>query len=116
MLSEPKNKQKYRKDLEQFSLLNHLLFSNVATLISSVVHQPEKDYSEQAVEEARKSLALLTESIRKFDARYQAPQLEIAPIHSVSAPLTDAQLDGQLQHIHKITTDISRTVNTILST
>lgn len=116
MLSEPKNKQAHNKDLEHFSLLNHLLFSNVATLVSSVIHQPSQRYPEEAIEETRRSLALLTESIRKFDAQYQLPALKEATHSEQSELLSDTHFNGQLRHIHKLSSDIHKTVDTILAT
>ncbi|HWJ02642.1 MAG TPA: FUSC family membrane protein, partial [Verrucomicrobiae bacterium] len=74
MLSEPRNKQAHSKEVEYFSILNHLLFSNVATLVSTVIHQTGQVYSAEAVEEAKKALGLLSEAIRKLDSRYTAPR------------------------------------------
>lgn len=116
MLSEPRDKQKHNKELEHFSILNHLLFSNVATLVSTVLHQPGQVYSEEAVEEARKALALLTESIQKLDSQYQAPQVEAAYLPTASELVPDTHFIGQLRHIHKLTSDIGKTLDTILAT
>jgi uncharacterized membrane protein (TIGR01666 family) len=116
MLSEPKNKQAHNKELEHFSILNHLLFSNVATLVSTVIHQPGQAYSDEAVDEAWKALALLTESIKKLDARHTAPMIEAAPHPTPNEPVTDTHFVGQLKHIHKLTADIGKTLDTILAT
>ncbi|HEY1113980.1 MAG TPA: FUSC family membrane protein [Chitinophagaceae bacterium] len=116
MLSEPRNKQAHGKEVEHFSILNHLLFSNVATLVATVIQQPGQAYSEEAIDEAARALARLTESIQKLESDYPTPRIEAGSLISSSEPVTDVQFIGQLQHIHKLTSDIDRSLNIILAT
>ena len=117
MASEPRSKQKHLKNLQKFSLLNHILFSNTATLISSVTQQVEKNYSENTIAETQKSIGLLYESMHKLDATI-LPSLP----QPVTLPAEDATIQkdplfiAQLQYLHKITSDIAKTTETILST
>ena len=116
MASEPRNKQKHLKNLQQFSLLNHILFSNVATLSSSVLQQPELHYAEDAITEAQKALRLLYESISKLNMESKVPQLlSAASISDKSQVHEDLLFTAQLKYLHKITSDIAKTTDTILS-
>jgi uncharacterized membrane protein (TIGR01666 family) len=117
MASEPRNKQKHLKNLQQFALLNHILFSNVATLASSVLNQPELHYGAETITEAQKALRSLYESISKLEKNIQGPNLPLmAAANEMSQWHEDPLFTAQLQYLHKITSDIDKTTDAILST
>jgi uncharacterized membrane protein (TIGR01666 family) len=117
MGSEPRNKQKHLKNLQQFSLLNHILFSNVATLSSIVLQQPELHYAAESITEAQKALKLLYESIYKLNKQSHVPDLQLA-VSAADESLVhnDSLFTAQLKYLHKVTSDIAKTTDTILST
>src|SRR5436189_1233530 len=66
MLSEPKSKQKKEKDLHQFVVLNHILFSNIATLASTLLSKEDKVYSSELLQVAKRARTNLCESSKKL--------------------------------------------------
>ena len=117
MASEPRSKQKHLKSLQKFSLLNHILFSNTATLVSSVVQQHDLHYSEETISDTQKSIGLLYESMHKLDSTILPPLLQpiTLPVPQLAIQ-NDQLLIAQLQYLHKVTSDIAKTTETILST
>jgi uncharacterized membrane protein YccC len=67
MLSEPKSKQKNIKELHQFVVLNHILSSYVATLISTLQQMEVKVSHVQHIKLVRQSLYNLSEVIHQMD-------------------------------------------------
>ena len=110
MLSEPKNKQKHIKDIEQFTLLNHILFSNIATLISSIIYQAGKQYSPETVQLATKALTRLQEIVQKLDEGY-AISLSGVDYQITSEPVVDLHFNDQLEYIHQTIKKIKQQTN-----
>lgn len=114
MLSEPKNKQAGAKQVHQFVVLNHILFSNIATISTSVLSQERSTYPETLLQLARKSHTKLWESIRRFDAGEQPPELHYGPQPGLPESTEDQLLKEQLRFIYTISSDIDKSVKAIL--
>lgn len=117
MLSEPKSKQKNKRHIHQFVVLNHILFSNIATIASAVIDGNGKRYAEDIVRPAKKALHALCESLFKFDPNCSLPNIEFTNDYEVnSQPLTDDDLliKEQMEYIHRLSLDISKTTKVIV--
>ena len=55
MLSEPKNKQHSESKVQQFVVLNHILFSNIATIATNLLGKEPKIYPQELVLLAKKT-------------------------------------------------------------
>ncbi len=67
MASEPKTKQKNSKDLQKFIVLNHILSSYTATLISNIQTVEKQSFNNEQIKLLRKSMRNLQEAILKFN-------------------------------------------------
>jgi hypothetical protein len=67
MLSEPKSKQKNKNEIHQFVVLNHTVFSNIATIASTVLSRKQNKYSESIIRTAKKAYHTLLDSFQKFE-------------------------------------------------
>lgn len=114
MLSEPKNKQKNEREIHQFVVLNHILFSNIAALANAIMYQPVRAYPEDMIRSAKKSLNKLCDSIQQFDKDCGLPVSNIATIKSEgnSNYITNADdmlIKEQLDFLYRICKDINKT-------
>ena len=66
MLSEPKSKQGAEKDIHQFVVLNHILFSNTANLSAAVFSKEKRTYPPGLIVPGRKALNKLNEVRKKL--------------------------------------------------
>jgi uncharacterized membrane protein (TIGR01666 family) len=116
MLSEPKNKQSNSKPLHQFVVLNHILFSNIATLAASLVNRENKAHPQHLVALAKTSLSRLNESILRLHPEEPAETkpTEAAQFPAATAEGDDALLKDQLEFIHKLSVDIDKSVKEAL--
>ena len=64
MLSEPKSKQGTEKDVHQFVVLNHILFSNIA-IAATRVFQRKRVYPPGLIRAAKKSKSNILNEVRK---------------------------------------------------
>jgi uncharacterized membrane protein YccC len=119
MLSEPKSKQKNKREIHQFVVLNHILFSNIATIASVITAQNTRTFPEEIIRPSKKALTALCESMQKFD-NCTAPDLESLH-HSGKTSDTgllnqeDILLKEQMDFIYRLSTDIAKTTNLIIS-
>jgi uncharacterized membrane protein YccC len=112
MLSEPKSKQRHRKEIYEFVVLNHVLSSNVASLTASVFNN-EQPASKEILHRVKHSLQTLENSLGKLDASYK-PDEEKEPPPTLNEPVQDdPQLTGQLNFIRKVSEDIGKLSNVI---
>lgn len=109
MLSEPKNKQKNTKDIHKFVVLNHMLSSYIATLITNLQYVENIVPNGANIKSIRKSAYTLGEIIRKMgdkdfkDAEINAPE-ERTEAHTSDTGL----LYEQLELINKLILDIQK--------
>lgn len=107
MLSEPKNKQHSESKVQQFVVLNHILFSNIATVATTLLSKEPKDYPEELLLLAKKAERKLVEE--------KAPVQE-ARLNTVQVPPTsddDSLMREQLQFIYNVSKDIDKLTRTI---
>jgi uncharacterized membrane protein (TIGR01666 family) len=117
MLSEPKTKRENSKQVHQFVVLNHILFSNIATVVTGLRNKEPKQHSEQLQISAKRSLSLLLEksSIKINNATNVTPELtKNAAAENASTP-DDVLLKDQLDFIYKVSVDIDKTMKKIIS-
>jgi uncharacterized membrane protein (TIGR01666 family) len=116
MLSEPKSKQSNSKPVHQFVVLNHILFSNIATLAASLLNRENRAHPHHLVALAKTSLHRLNESILRLhpEEPVEAQPAEAAQPHAATAEGDDALLKDQLEFIHKLSVDIDKTVKEAL--
>ncbi len=115
MISEPKSKQANKKQLHQFVVLNHILFSNIASVATSLLSQKEKTYSRQLSVTSKIALEKLNKALEKFNG---SPVNEATHSSSYSAEniLTQDEqlLKEQLDFISTIADDIEKITGKII--
>jgi uncharacterized membrane protein (TIGR01666 family) len=113
MLSEPKSKQKGEKDLHQFVVLNHILFSNIATVATTLLSKDARVYPAELTHIAKKARTALCESSKKLgDEEMKFPHSEnnnTEPLISID----DVLMREQLNFINKVSMDIEKTTRAI---
>ncbi|MGV3684938.1 MAG: FUSC family membrane protein [Daejeonella sp.] len=112
MQSEPKSKQQNSKEIHKFVVLNHMLSSYIATLITNLQNADNTEINESHIKLIRKSLYSLSEIIRKMggtdlkevEIRYQG--------QTGDQEVTKDQylLYEQLDYINKLISDIQKLV------
>lgn len=109
MLSEPKNKQKNTKDIHKFVVLNHMLSSYIATLITNLQYVENIVPNGANIKSIRKSAYTLGEIIRKMsDKDFKDTEIN-APEERTEAHTSDTGLlYEQLELINKLILDIQK--------
>ncbi|MDQ3551680.1 MAG: FUSC family protein [Bacteroidota bacterium] len=112
MISEPKSKQANKKQLHQFVVLNHILFSNIATVASNLLEREKQEYVPELYQLTKRAHTKLEESRLKME-KEKLPMaikenlVEITPHH----PIKDYELlKDQLSFILNVCTDLSKNV------
>jgi hypothetical protein len=108
MLSEPKNKQKDRKLIYEFVVLNHVLSSNIASL-TATMSSTEEPSSKEVIKKVNRTISNLKDNLVLLDKSYM-PQEEEQK-NNVLLPEktnTDPQLHDQLNFICKVSEDIGK--------
>lgn len=115
MLSEPKSKQKKEKDVHQFVVLNHILFSNIATLATTLLSKDERVHAPELIHIAKKARKNLCESSKRFgDDDVLNPSHDGHPMHQEAVLNSDdALMREQLNFINKLSADIDKTTKTL---
>ncbi|MBB2952410.1 MULTISPECIES: FUSC family protein [Sphingobacterium] len=119
MLTEPKNKQKYTKDVNKFVIFNHVLASFAVTLHNQVTssrvnHTITKEHIKlirkilSSLETAIKALANPNEENQFIPVDFQIPENQISVDETVDENST--LMTEQLQFITKIVADIAKLV------
>ncbi len=107
MLSEPKSKQQSKTKVQQFVVLNHILFSNIATLATTLLSREPKPYPEELLSLAKKTEKKLVEG-----EEASLPQLIQMP-ELVASSADDLLMKEQLQFIYNVSKDIDKLTRTI---
>jgi uncharacterized membrane protein (TIGR01666 family) len=117
MLSEPKSKQRSEKEIHQFVVLNHILFSNIANLSSNVIGKDVRPHPQELVVIGRKALHKLNE-IRKSlgDQPIQETDLlkKSTAIAKAESP-DDILLKEQLNFISNLATELDKIATIIVA-
>jgi uncharacterized membrane protein (TIGR01666 family) len=118
MLSEPKSTQKNKTEIHQFVVLNHILFSNIATLASTVLHQKGKVYPEEVIRSARKVLGILCETLNKLEHNCTSAAEQMLVEYKYDGQIAqnadDALLKEQLDFIYRLSKDIGKVTDAIM--
>ncbi len=112
MQSEPKSKQQNNKQVHKFVVLNHMLSSYIATLITNLQMADKPKTNESHIKLIRKSLYTLSEVIKKLGSdEFQETELRF-PEQSYDDIATKDQflLYEQLDYIYKLILDIQKVV------
>ena len=119
MASEPKSKQKKIKEVHKFVVLNHILSSYIATIASGITAKALPNATAANIKLIKRSIAVLNDAGRKLDDNstdFSAGKTLPANTGEHTAPAADdVLLNEQLGFIHKISTDIARVTDNILS-
>jgi NADH:ubiquinone oxidoreductase subunit K len=114
MLSEPKSKQTSRSQLQQFVVLNHLFFSNVANIATTLISKDRKGYPTELVHLAKKVYAKLDESKRKLGDEEAHSLPEEKATAETGFTTDDSLMKEQLQFIYKISKDIDKSAGALI--
>ncbi|UOQ72420.1 FUSC family protein [Hymenobacter cellulosilyticus] len=117
MLSEPKSTQRKSSEVHEFVVLNHILASNIASITSTAPGQPLAPATRKPL---RQALLGLTRSLKKLDDEAQEPATDFLAVEPEAFPkqvLTpeDNLLREQLEFIQKVSSDIGKTTDAILT-
>ena len=120
MLSEPKDKQKNVKDLNNFIVLNHSLSSYIATLATHVKTSQKQEVNPTHIRTLRKSLYMLCEAATQLkapvDKEFKEAELKIpeASIQLIEESLETHLITEQLDFISKVSGDILKITEKML--
>ena len=116
MLSEPKSKQGAEKDIHQFVVLNHILFSNIANLSSVVLAKETRTYPGELAAIAKKAVNKLNECRKKLGDTVagEVPLARKNPAVEQTMTTDDILLRDQLNFIYNVTNDLEKTTNAII--
>lgn len=117
MTSEPKRRQKKVKDVHKFVVLNHILSSYIATIATAVSGKKNHDNRADDLKLIKKSIAVLNDCSEKLggkaiDFKTGKPAPANLP---ASTRQDDILLKEQLGFINKISMDIAKVTEDILS-
>jgi uncharacterized membrane protein (TIGR01666 family) len=108
MLSEPKSKQRPPSQVHQFVVLNHILFSNVATLVTSLLQGEPRAFAPELVHLARRAGSRLAGSQQQPDSSTLAEEKREAPEKAEGIKGDEALMKEQLYFIYTVSDDISK--------
>jgi uncharacterized membrane protein (TIGR01666 family) len=114
MLSEPKSKQKNKREIHQFVVLNHILFSNIATIVSTVLAQPKRKYPNEIIRSANKMMNALCSSLKKLDEDCKATPASDHKEDKEVLQGDDLLLKEQLEFLYRVSVDIAKTIDKII--
>ena len=121
MTTEPKKRQKNSREVYEFVVLNHLLSSYIATVVSGIQEAPPRPFPADYLRPVKRALAALQESLRRLDAKESAaPQIHClnpAEGKREAAPQNAEEmlLEEQLNFIQKLSLDICKTTDAVLA-
>jgi len=118
MLSEPKNKQRNSKLMHQFVVLNHILFSNIATVVTSLINKPAVAHAQPLIQSSKRSLVLLDQTIAKTGGEVIIKKEKLLdPISHASANLSqdDQLIKDQMDFIQRVIIDLDKTTTQLIS-
>src|ERR1700761_3545207 len=119
MTSEPKSKQKKVKEVHKFVVLNHILSSYIATIASELSPKSLHQSPTENLKLLKRSIAVLNDNSKKLHGKTTefSSGKNISPAAETDAPQSaDALLlKEQFGFINKISNDITRVTDSILS-
>ncbi|MGZ3767253.1 MAG: FUSC family membrane protein [Mucilaginibacter sp.] len=117
MTSEPKSKQKKIKEIHKFVVLSHILSSYLANLASGISEKNLHKTQPENLKLIRKSIAVLNDSSKRLGGKTIDFTIEKVIPAEEKKELTTAEslLKEQLGFVNKISNDIARVTENILS-
>jgi uncharacterized membrane protein (TIGR01666 family) len=119
MTSEPKSKQRKIKEVHKFVVLNHILSSYIATIASSVPSKALHRAPAENLKLLKRSIAVLNDCNKKLDGDIvevgSSKTLAIVESDPKAVSADDLLLKEQLGFINKISIDIARVTESIVS-
>ncbi len=119
MLSEPKNKQRNSKLMHQFVVLNHILFSNIATVVTSLINKPAVAHAQPLIQSGKRSMVLLDQTIAKTGGEIIVKKEKLLdPVSHTPANLSqdDQLIKDQMDFIQRVIIDLDKTTTQLIST
>jgi len=116
MLSEPKSKQGAEKEIHQFVVLNHILFSNTANLSAVVFSTEKRIYSPELMAPGKKALNKLNEVRKKLgdEGIITSGVLKKSLPTGQIETADDRLMREQLNFIYNLANDLEKTTNAIV--
>ena len=122
MTSEPQSKQWHKNEIHEFVVLNHILSSNIATITSARLNTEHPSACPpEILRPVRRSLTVLNESLKKLDPAPPQPAAEssaselVLPEKPETVVTEDRSLKEQLEFIQKVSHDIGKLTDAILT-
>ena len=109
MLSEPKSKQKNETDLYNFTVLNNVLSSNIASLSAGKKSNSTNPYNKETIFQLSRSINHLQTALKTVEPMHKAEaefSIQYNPSAITVAP--DKHLTEQLEFILKVAKDIEK--------
>ncbi len=108
MLSEPKSKQRNRKEIYEFVVLNHILSSNIAGVITGITGDAQS-YSKDIIQLVKRSVSTLEKSLQNLDKSYVPQEFKVAiPASGNFENPANDHLSEQLDFIFKLTVKMDK--------
>jgi uncharacterized membrane protein YccC len=110
MISEPRSKQRNSERVHEFVVLSHILFSNIATLATTLLSREPKKHRDQLIALACKSYNELVQTPQKMDGNklQEEEMIKLNPSKTEDSGIDDPMLKDQLQFIYRLTLDLER--------
>jgi uncharacterized membrane protein (TIGR01666 family) len=118
MLSEPKSKQQNSKELHKFVVLNHMLSSYTATLITNLQQINPLTVNDLHIKLIRRSLYTLSEVIKSMKVvELEEIEISIANLKPYSKRSNESDLlSEQLELVNKLILDLQKLIHNQIST
>ncbi len=118
MLSEPKSKQQNSKELHKFVVLNHMLSSYTATLITNLQQINPLIVNDLHIKLIRRSLYTLSEVIKSMKVvELEEIEISIADLKPYSKSSNESDLlSEQLELVNKLILDLQKLIQNQIST
>lgn len=115
MLSEPAHVQMANKKMHQFVVLNHILSSNIATMLTGLLSKEPKEYPSSLRVPAKKAVSLLQEccSEEKEVTEKDVTAPIIKQFEAITLSHDEVLMKDQLEFIQRIAGDIKKTYKEI---
>ncbi|GAA4294988.1 FUSC family membrane protein [Nibribacter koreensis] len=117
MASEPKNKQRKKKEVYELVVLNHILSSFIATMASGRLSDQSQVLSEPSKKMVRRASQALQNALHALDASQPLVAVDPKPLpeptDAAVTPPEDTLLQEQLAFLNKVCHDIARTTQAL---
>jgi uncharacterized membrane protein YccC len=118
MTSEPKRRQQHIKEVHKFVVLNHILTSYIATIASAMLSKEQKPQPDN-LKLVKRSVNILYDTVKKVTpVQSEPPRIPaLATVLSEKPEVTleEHLLKEQLEFIAKVSTDIAKVTDAILT-